>query len=195
MYGTRSTGCPAAYLPLVSTAGTSTKPPAGIVYVTPVWFSIEGEGWAADQRVSVDLRSSTGMLRDTTIATADSKGNLTARLHIPWGAAAHGDRITLVPAGDTPVTFEVKLLTATADAGANTIVGVAEPDVRVGAMVITSSTGHALQTVAARDGSFSFDFTSYLDWEAGDSLRVWQWVTGSAAIQITEDSPEMTVVE
>ena len=48
---------------------------------------------------------------------------------------------------------------------------------------------------AAGDGTFSLDFSPFLDWEAGDLLRVWQWVTEYAAIVITEESPEMTVVQ
>ena len=46
----------------------------------------------------------------------------------------------------------------------------------------------------AGDSSFSFDFSPFFDWEAGDLLRVRQWVTEYASIQITEESPEMTVL-
>jgi hypothetical protein len=101
----------------------------------------------------------------------------------------------LIPADGAQATFPVKLPTASADAGANTIVGIAEPGVRVEAQVIRPGDGsHALETVAAGDGTFSFDFTPFFDWEGGDLLRVWQWVTDYAAIVITEESPEMTVV-
>jgi hypothetical protein len=101
----------------------------------------------------------------------------------------------LIPADGAQATFPVKLPTATADAGANTIVGVAEPGVRVEAQVIRPGDGsHSLEMEAAGDGTFSFDFTPFFDWEAGDLLRVRQWVTDYAAIQITEESPEMTVV-
>ena len=53
---------------------------------------------------------------------------------------------------------------------------------------------HQMEAQAAGDGTFSFGFTPFLDWEANDLVRVWQWVTEYAAIEITEESPEMTVV-
>ena len=40
-----------------------------------------------------------------------------------------------------------------------------------------------------------FNFTPPVDWEANDQIRVWQWVTGYAAIMITEESPELTILQ
>jgi C1A family cysteine protease len=196
MRSVRSGGCPAVFLPLVVKAGEPSEPVVdGIVHVYPVWGSMWGKGWPVHETLSVDLRNSTGALKDTTFATADSQGELTVPFHHPFGFPAEGDRITLIPADGAQATFPVKLPTASADAGANTIVGIAEPGVRVEAQVIRPGDGsHALETVAAGDGTFSFDFTPFFDWEGGDLLRVWQWVTDYAAIVITEESPEMTVV-
>jgi len=195
MRSTASRGCPEAFLPVVLKAGNPSEPVVdGSLHVIPVWSTIGGV-WPAHETLRVDLRSPSGALKDSTLGTADEWRELVVTFHHPFGWIAGGDRITLIPTDGAQVTFEVKLPTATADAGANTIVGVAEPGARVEALVMRLSGGdHALETEAAGDGTFSFDFTPFLDWEADDLLRVWQWVTEYAAIEITEESPEMTVL-
>ncbi len=195
MRSARSGGCPAAFLPVVLKAGESSEPVVdGSVHVIPVWGKIWGV-WTPFETVHVDLRTPSGALKDTTLGTADSQGELMVTFHHPFGWIAERDRITLIPTDGAPVTFPVKLPTATADAGTNTIVGVAEPGARVEAVVMRlGSESHSLETEASSDGAFSFDFTPFLDWEADDLLRVWQWVTEYAAIEITEESPEMTVL-
>ncbi len=39
-----------------------------------------------------------------------------------------------------------------------------------------------------------FNFTPLVDWEASDQIRVWHWVTCYAALEITEESPELTIL-
>jgi hypothetical protein len=181
------------FLPLVLKTGEASEPMVdGIVHVVPVWGSMWGEGWPVNEKLSVDLRNPTGALKDTTFATADSLGELTVPFHHPFGFPAEGDRITLIPGDGAQATFPVKFPSAEADPVANTIVGIAEPGVRVEAQVIRPGDGsHSLEMQVAGDGTFSFDFSPFFDWEAGDLLRVRQWVTDYAAIVITEESPEM----
>jgi hypothetical protein len=190
-----SGGCPAARLPLMLREVESPDPVAnGSVHVIPVWGKVWG-WWTPHETVSVALRSPSGVLKDTTLGTADSWGELIVPFHHPFGWVADGDRITLIPTDGAPLAFEVKLPTATADAGTNTIVGVAQPRAHVEAEVLPLAGGyHHLETEAAGDGTFSLDFTPLIDWEADDLLRVWHWVTEYAAIEITEESPEMTVL-
>jgi hypothetical protein len=190
-----SVGCPIAYLPLVLKTGEGSEPVVhGSVHVIPVWGKIWGV-WTPYETVYADLRTPPGVLKDTSFGTAESWGELVVLFHHPFGWIAEGDRITLIPTDGAPVTFPVRLPAATADAGANTIVGIAEPGARVEAEVMPLGGGyHHLETEAAGDGTFSFDFAPFVDWEAGDLLRVWQWVTEYAAIEITEESPEMTVL-
>jgi hypothetical protein len=194
-FAMRGVGCPAAFLPVVLKPGKWPEPAVpGWVRVTPIWGYIWGQ-WPAHETLRVDVRSPSGSLKDAALGTATAWGELDVLFHHPFGLIAEGDRITLRPIEGIAVTFEVKLPRATADATANTIVGVAEPGVRVEALVMRLGGGdHRLEARAAGDGTFSFDFTPFLDWEAGDQLRVWQWVTEYAAIEITEESPEMTVL-
>jgi hypothetical protein len=194
-FAMRGRECPAALLPVILKAGEPSGPVVdGWVHVVPVWGKIWGV-WRAHETVSADLRTPTGALKDTSFGTADSQWQLMVPFHHPFGWMAEGDRITLIPTNGVPMTFEVKLPTATADAGANTIVGVAEPGARVEALVMRLGGGdHQLEGRVAGDGSFSFDFSPFLDWEADDQVRVWQWVTKYAAIEITEDSPELTIL-
>jgi hypothetical protein len=195
MRGAPSAGCPAAFLPVVLKAREWSEPALpGWVRVTPIWGYISGQ-WPAHETLRVDVRSPSGSLKDAAFGTATAWGELDVLFHDPYGVIVEGDRITLRPTDGIAVTFEIKLPRATADAGANTIVGIAEPGVRVEALVMRLGGGdHRLEARAAGDGTFSFDFTPFLDWEAGDQLRVWQWLTDYAAIEITEESPEMTVL-
>ena len=103
--------------------------------------------------------------------------------------------MTLVTSSGARATFQVKLPRATADPEANTIVGVAEPNVgREAGVEHPEGTWYGLATRAAEDGAFSFDFSPLVDWEYDDELFVGQYVSENARINITRDSPEMTVL-
>ncbi len=193
-FAMRAAACPTAFLPALLKAGDWSGPVVdGSVHVIPIWGKIWGQ-WTPLETVRVDLRSPSGALKDATLGTATSWGELVVLFHHPFGSIVEGDRITLIPADGAQVSFEVKLPRATADAGANTIVGVAEPGARVEAEVMPPDEYYHLEARAAGDRTFAFDFSPLVDWEAGDLLRVRQWVTGYAAIEITEESPEMTVL-
>jgi hypothetical protein len=166
MRSVRRGGCSAAFLPLIVKAGEPSEPAVdGIVHAYPVWDKMMGWGWTAHQMLRVDLRTPTGALKDTTVATADSQGEPTVPFHHPFGAPVEGDRIALIPADGTQAAFPVKLPTATADPVANTIVGVAEPGARAGAQVIPPGDHPAptLETVATGDGTFASDLSPFLD--------------------------------
>jgi hypothetical protein len=193
-FAMRGVGCPAAFLPVVVKSGKWSEPAVpGWVRVTPVWGYVWGQ-WPAHETLRVDVRSPSGSLKDATFGTATAWGELNVLFHHPFGWLEEGDRITLRPTDGIAVTFEVKMPRATADARANTFVGLAEPGARVEAAVLLPDDYYHLETRAAGDGSFAFDFTPLVDWKPGDQLRVWQWVTDYAAIEITEESPEMTVL-
>jgi hypothetical protein len=191
----RDAGCPAAYLPLILQPGDGPAPPtlAGVAALYPVYGQVYGWDWSPHEELGVDLRTPTGRLRDTFTVSADSDGAFVEGFYYePF----EGDSVTLVASSGVRHTFQVKLPRATADPETNTIVGVAEPSARVEAWVWhPAGTLHQLETQAAADGSFSFDFTPVVDWEYGDGLEVGQWVSEIGRGFITHDSPEMTVLE
>jgi hypothetical protein len=192
----RDVGCPVVFLPL-ALRGEGTAPTPGITGVVNVYprsWSISGWGWSPHETLSVDVYAPGGRLMDTFFAVADENGELDAPSH--WPVPREHDWMTLVASSGGRATFQVKFPRATADPDANTIVGVAEPNVELEAgMEHPEGTWHGLATRAAADGSFSFDFSPLVDWEYGDDLWVGQYVCDNARINITRDSPEMTVLE
>ncbi len=192
----RDVGCPVAFLPLVIRGEATTPEPeiTGVVSIYAESWDLGGWGWPPYERVSVDVYAPAGRLMDTFFADADSQGNLRGLTR--RGVPSEYDWITLIASSGGRTTFQVKFPRATADPEANTIVGVAEPNVELEAGVEhPEGTWHGLPTRAAEDGAFSFDFSPLVDWEYGDDLFVGQYVSENARINIGRDSPNMIVLE
>lgn len=196
-YLLRDMGCPAAFLPLVrrfcgpEAAPTPVAPFAGVAQIYEVYNAMDGWGWRGGAEVMVKVTSSQGAAKDSFSIVATSWGNL------PWTGfrcdLEEGDWITLI-LDQRETAFPVRMVRATADAETDTIVGVARCHALVTAMVEHPAGNYtSLETHARPDGSFSFDFSPYVNWEYGDGLWVGQFLNANGVVLVTEDSVELRV--
>jgi hypothetical protein len=153
---------------------------------------MDGWGWPANAELTVAVGPPDGSYSYTLYITTTASGNL------PWtsflGDLAEGDWITLA-LNHQQTAFPVMMVRATADPCANTIVGFGRSCARLMVNVeYPLETYTWLETLAASDGSFLFDFASRVDWDYGDRLWVGQYLNANGLVMVTQDSPELQIV-
>jgi len=117
---------------------------------------------------------------------------------LPWtefttNPVEEGDWITLT-LGSQQAGFPIVLLQATGDSVRNTIEGNARPFAKVAAMVGQAGEWFWLETNAEADGHFVIDFSSRVDWDVGDYLKVGQYLTGNGLVDVTAGSPHFDIL-
>ena len=171
---------------LAPTASPTAPPPfSGWLQVQFSHNAVDGWNWPAEAQVSIDVSAPDGMLRQSLMLQTESDG------HLPWTEfeveLEEGDWITAT-LGGVKAGFPILLPRAVGDPAGDRIEGTARPFSRVMALVGHGDQWFNMDTTAAEDGHFEFDFSSEVDWNYDDYVRVGQSLTAFGSAHVTAPS-------